>query len=103
MSLGILIILIINCIELLLSLVLFLASFTSNIKHLVNFNYKIYWFLNIIVLVFLIIFAFITDNTMFYWFLSFLVSSSISLYFSKFVNTEKLDEIIEKFNKNINK
>lgn len=92
MSVGILIILIINCIELLLTSILFFASFMSNFKHLVDFKYKLFYLLITIALIFLIIFAFIVDNTMFYWLLSALVASAMSFYISKFVNIEKLDK-----------
>lgn len=92
MSVGILIILIVNCIELLLTSILFFASFMPNFKHLVGFKYKVFWLLLTIALIFLIIFAFIVDNTMFYWLLSALVASAMSFYISKFVNIEKLDK-----------
>ena len=67
-----------------------------NFRHLVDFKYKVFWLLIIMSLIFLIIFAFIVDNPMFYWLLSALVASVVSFYFSKFVNTEKLDKWIEK-------
>ena len=92
MSFGILIILIVNCIELLLTSILFFASFMPNFKHLVDFKYKLFYLLITIALIFLIIFAFIVDNTMFYWLLSALVASAMSFYISKFVNIEKLDK-----------
>lgn len=96
MSFGILIILIVNCVELLLTSILFFASFTPNLKHLVDFKYKVFWLLITIALIFLIIFAFIVDNTMFYWLLSALVASATSFYFSKFVNVKKLYKDIDK-------
>lgn len=92
MSIGIMIILIVNCVELLLTSILFFASFTPNFKHLVDFKYKLFYLLITIALIFLIIFAFIVDNTMFYWLLSALVASAMSFYISKFVNIEKLDK-----------